>query len=430
VTSRPEAETASGAPWHCASPWVAATAARDPGRRRRRGAAPPAGLPPRLAESHPRSRAAWTRSVRTPGAWLERRQARAVRRSSSSPTGPRRWTWPRGGTSSWPASTSPRTSPTPRASSSMGSCGPGGRRPREGETLVRALAGGSGGFSSSSHPPSHPHRDLVCATLAWVAADGGQPSVECYYDARPRGTHFGGGLLPAATPTRCAEGRSAERTHLEQAALAPPALRLRGRVARAGAAERHPGRRRRQLPLPEPGRQHLLPRGLRQRDHRPAGAPSWWSAVGARPGSGSVLRLPGDRQRRLLAIERVTPKRSPRCGSRQERGDALADRPTSFRGAPSSGPTRPGWPPRRRRGWRSGGRRRLTASSSGDPELVGTVDTEPRRGRAGCRSTGTAPDRRHSPAGGTARQDRRGLWPPAPRTTTSWPSRVSASACR
>jgi len=42
-------------------------------------------------------------------------------------------------------------------------------------------------------PADHPHRDAVCATMAWVAASEGL-LFECYYDSRHSGVHYGGGL--------------------------------------------------------------------------------------------------------------------------------------------------------------------------------------------------------------------------------------------
>ena len=41
-------------------------------------------------------------------------------------------------------------------------------------------------------PADHPHRDAVCATLAWLAAAEGR-FFECYFDAHPTGSHYGGG---------------------------------------------------------------------------------------------------------------------------------------------------------------------------------------------------------------------------------------------
>ncbi len=42
-------------------------------------------------------------------------------------------------------------------------------------------------------PADHPHRDAVCATIAWLAAEEGL-LFECYYDSRHSGVHYGGGL--------------------------------------------------------------------------------------------------------------------------------------------------------------------------------------------------------------------------------------------
>ncbi len=67
-------------------------------------------------------------------------------------------------------------------------------------------------------PAEHPHRDLVCATLAWVAAAEGS-LFECYYDARPDGSHFGGGLPPGGDPNRMRGGTLTGAHHLEQLLL-------------------------------------------------------------------------------------------------------------------------------------------------------------------------------------------------------------------
>ena len=67
-------------------------------------------------------------------------------------------------------------------------------------------------------PADHPHRDLVCATLAWVAAAEGS-LFECYYDARPSGTHFGGGLPPDSDPNEMRGGTITGAHHLEQLLL-------------------------------------------------------------------------------------------------------------------------------------------------------------------------------------------------------------------
>lgn len=42
-------------------------------------------------------------------------------------------------------------------------------------------------------PAGHRHRDAVCATLAWIAADESLV-FECYYAGRASGVHYGGGL--------------------------------------------------------------------------------------------------------------------------------------------------------------------------------------------------------------------------------------------
>jgi hypothetical protein len=55
----------------------------------------------------------------------------------------------------------------------------------------------------------------VCATLAWVAASEGS-LFECYFDARPRGTHFGGGLLPGSDPNQMRGGTFSGAHHLEE----------------------------------------------------------------------------------------------------------------------------------------------------------------------------------------------------------------------
>ncbi|MGD0834786.1 MAG: hypothetical protein ABSA40_10290 [Candidatus Dormibacteria bacterium] len=67
-------------------------------------------------------------------------------------------------------------------------------------------------------PADHPHRDLVCATLAWVAAAEGS-LFECYYDARPSGSHFGGGLPPGSDPNEMRGGTLTGAHHLEQLLL-------------------------------------------------------------------------------------------------------------------------------------------------------------------------------------------------------------------
>lgn len=55
----------------------------------------------------------------------------------------------------------------------------------------------------------------MCATLAWVAAAEGK-LFECYYDARPAGTHFGGGLTSSTDPNQLRGGLATGAHHLEQ----------------------------------------------------------------------------------------------------------------------------------------------------------------------------------------------------------------------
>ena len=64
-------------------------------------------------------------------------------------------------------------------------------------------------------PADHPHRDAVCATLAWVAAAEGR-LFECYYDSRHSGVHFGGGLPWQAKPEDLRGGTFAGARHMEQ----------------------------------------------------------------------------------------------------------------------------------------------------------------------------------------------------------------------
>ena len=64
-------------------------------------------------------------------------------------------------------------------------------------------------------PADHPHRDAVCATLAWVAAAEGL-LFECYYDSRPSGVHYGGGLPWRADPADLRGGTFTGGHHLEQ----------------------------------------------------------------------------------------------------------------------------------------------------------------------------------------------------------------------
>lgn len=67
-------------------------------------------------------------------------------------------------------------------------------------------------------PADHPHRDPVCATLAWLAAAEGS-LFECYYDARPTGIHFGGGLPPGSDPNLVRGGTFTGAHHLENLLL-------------------------------------------------------------------------------------------------------------------------------------------------------------------------------------------------------------------
>ena len=64
-------------------------------------------------------------------------------------------------------------------------------------------------------PADHPHRDAVCATVAWLAVAEGL-LFECYYDSRASGVHFGGGL-PWRTDTADLRGGTFTGAHhLEQ----------------------------------------------------------------------------------------------------------------------------------------------------------------------------------------------------------------------
>ncbi len=67
-------------------------------------------------------------------------------------------------------------------------------------------------------PADHPHRDAVCATVAWLAAAEGL-LYECYYDGRPSGVHYGGGLPWRADPADLRGGTFGGGRHLEQFAL-------------------------------------------------------------------------------------------------------------------------------------------------------------------------------------------------------------------
>ncbi len=60
-------------------------------------------------------------------------------------------------------------------------------------TAEPTLRGGKQGLLLFFVPVDHPHRDAVCATLAWIARDEGL-LFECYYEGRASGVHFGGGL--------------------------------------------------------------------------------------------------------------------------------------------------------------------------------------------------------------------------------------------
>ena len=64
----------------------------------------------------------------------------------------------------------------------------------------------------------HPHRDAVCATVAWIAAAEGQ-LFECYYDGRASGVHYGGGLPWRADPADLRGGTFIGGRHQEQFAL-------------------------------------------------------------------------------------------------------------------------------------------------------------------------------------------------------------------
>ena len=67
-------------------------------------------------------------------------------------------------------------------------------------------------------PVDHPHRDAVCATLAWIAADEGL-QFECYYEGRASGVHFGGGVPWRMDPADLRGGTFSGGRHLEQLAF-------------------------------------------------------------------------------------------------------------------------------------------------------------------------------------------------------------------
>src|SRR5487761_451333 len=67
-------------------------------------------------------------------------------------------------------------------------------------------------------PADDPHRDAVCATLAWRAAAEGR-LCECYYDARPTGSHYGGGLPAGGDANDMRGGTFSGAHHLEQLLL-------------------------------------------------------------------------------------------------------------------------------------------------------------------------------------------------------------------
>ncbi|HXZ98777.1 MAG TPA: hypothetical protein VEK76_00355 [Candidatus Binatia bacterium] len=67
-------------------------------------------------------------------------------------------------------------------------------------------------------PADHPHRDAACATLAWLARAEGQ-LFECYFDARPTGSHYGGGLPVGGDLNDMRGGTFSGARHLEQLLL-------------------------------------------------------------------------------------------------------------------------------------------------------------------------------------------------------------------
>jgi hypothetical protein len=67
-------------------------------------------------------------------------------------------------------------------------------------------------------PADHPHRDAVCATLAWLAQAEGR-LFECYFDARPTGSHYGGGLPAGGDLNDMRGGTFTGAHHLESLLL-------------------------------------------------------------------------------------------------------------------------------------------------------------------------------------------------------------------
>ena len=67
-------------------------------------------------------------------------------------------------------------------------------------------------------PADHPSRDMACATLAWVAEAEGK-LFECYYDARPTGSHYGGGPPANGDLNDLRGGTFTGGHHLEQLLL-------------------------------------------------------------------------------------------------------------------------------------------------------------------------------------------------------------------
>jgi hypothetical protein len=88
----------------------------------------------------------------------------------------------------------------------------------EAQALVRPVEGGKRKLLLFLTSADHPHRDPVCATLAWLAAAEGK-LFECYYDAHPAGTHFGGSLPPDVDPNQLRGGLPTGAHHLEQLLL-------------------------------------------------------------------------------------------------------------------------------------------------------------------------------------------------------------------
>ena len=64
-------------------------------------------------------------------------------------------------------------------------------------------------------PSDHPHRDAVCATLAWITRDEGS-LFECYYESLRSGVHHGGGHPAHASPADLLGGTFTGGRHLEQ----------------------------------------------------------------------------------------------------------------------------------------------------------------------------------------------------------------------